>query len=184
MDFRHDLGHPALDLIATVGARGSVPIERLSEPADLNRWLAEAGMFRVPLPEKGRQRTTRAQLTAARDLREAIYRSLEAARERRPVADDDREVINTWARGATAVPQLGPGLSCLVVGPDPATAALSQIAREAIELITGPQLGRVRKCDGCSLIFLDRSRPGRRRWCSMDRCGNKSKTARYRAKSA
>jgi predicted RNA-binding Zn ribbon-like protein len=29
-------------------------------------------------------------------------------------------------------------------------------------------------------MFIDRSRPGRRRWCSMERCGNRDKTARYR----
>jgi predicted RNA-binding Zn ribbon-like protein len=29
-------------------------------------------------------------------------------------------------------------------------------------------------------MFIDHSRPGRRRWCSMERCGNRAKTARYR----
>jgi predicted RNA-binding Zn ribbon-like protein len=184
MDFRLGLGHPALDLIATLGARRAAPIERLAQPADLDRWLAEAGLLRGPHPRTATRPVTRAQLTAARELREAIYRALEAARESRLPPDGDRKLINRWARGATATPQLGPDLSCVIVGPDAATAALSQIAREAVELLTGPQLARVRTCDGCSLIFLDRSRPGRRRWCSMDRCGNKSKTARYRAKRA
>ena len=34
------------------------------------------------------------------------------------------------------------------------------------------------------LAARDRSRPGRRRWCSMERCGNRDKTARYREKTA
>lgn len=59
-------------------------------------------------------------------------------------------------------------------------SALAQIACDAIDLLSGSDLARVRRCAGCSLLFLDRSPPGRRRWCSMDSCGNREKTARYR----
>jgi len=40
----------------------------------------------------------------------------------------------------------------------------------------------VRQCaaDDCALMFVDTSRPGQRRWCSMDLCGNRSKTQSYR----
>ncbi|WP_327121301.1 CGNR zinc finger domain-containing protein [Nocardia sp. NBC_01730] len=34
--------------------------------------------------------------------------------------------------------------------------------------------------DDCCLLFVDASRPDRRRWCSMDRCGNLGKVRRYR----
>jgi predicted RNA-binding Zn ribbon-like protein len=42
------------------------------------------------------------------------------------------------------------------------------------------ELARVRSCARCTLLFVDRSPPGTRRWCSMERCGNRSKTAHYR----
>jgi predicted RNA-binding Zn ribbon-like protein len=29
-------------------------------------------------------------------------------------------------------------------------------------------------------MFVDTSRPGKRRWCSMELCGNRKKTATYR----
>jgi hypothetical protein len=32
----------------------------------------------------------------------------------------------------------------------------------------------------CSLLFVDTSRSGRRRWCSMERCGNRAKVAAHR----
>ncbi|MFF1909458.1 CGNR zinc finger domain-containing protein [Kitasatospora sp. NPDC058218] len=35
----------------------------------------------------------------------------------------------------------------------------------------------------CSLLFLDDSQARRRRWCSMDRCGNLAKIAGYRARA-
>jgi predicted RNA-binding Zn ribbon-like protein len=41
---------------------------------------------------------------------------------------------------------------------------------------------RVRRCAGndCLLTFVDTSRPGRRRWCSMERCGNRAKVRAFR----
>jgi predicted RNA-binding Zn ribbon-like protein len=63
-------------------------------------------------------------------------------------------------------------------------AALSTVARDAIELLSSPLLARVRQCAGtpCTLVFLDASRPGKRRWCSMDDCGNREKAAGLRTK--
>lgn len=43
---------------------------------------------------------------------------------------------------------------------------------------------RIRKCehDACILHFLDTSKSGKRRWCSMDQCGNRQKAAEFYAK--
>jgi predicted RNA-binding Zn ribbon-like protein len=90
--------------------------------------------------------------------------------------------VNDWARSPVSAPQIGPDFTRVSVGPDPVTAALARIARESVELVTGPELARVRSCSGCTLLFIDRSRPGTRRWCSMERCGNRNKTAHYREK--
>lgn len=54
------------------------------------------------------------------------------------------------------------------------------MARDALDLVTSPALGRVRACAGadCGALFLDTSRPGTRRWCSMNTCGNKAEESR------
>lgn len=122
------------------------------------------------------------QLDDARELREAIRRVVDCARDGgRPGAPDLR-LVNEWARKPVAAPQIGPGLTRVSAGPDPVTGALAHIARESVEFVTGPELARVRACAGCTLLFIDRSRPGTRRWCSMERCGNRNKTAHYRQK--
>lgn len=56
--------------------------------------------------------------------------------------------------------------------------ALASIAREAIDLLTGPAAGRLRACyaPGCVLYFV-KSHP-RREWCS-DGCGNRVRAARH-----
>ena len=39
---------------------------------------------------------------------------------------------------------------------------------------------RLRSCPRCGWLFLDTSRGGRRRWCSMRVCGNREKVSRHR----
>lgn len=138
-------------------------------------WIAEAGI--AP--------TTRASgglLAEARELREAIFRLLDCARQGGSPAAADVRLVNEWARSPVTAPQIGPDFARVSVGPDLAAGALAHIARESVEFITGSELSRLRTCAGCTLLFLDRSRPGTRRWCSMERCGNRNKTAQYRQK--
>ncbi|MBW8872916.1 MAG: CGNR zinc finger domain-containing protein, partial [Leifsonia sp.] len=46
--------------------------------------------------------------------------------------------------------------------------------------------GRIRECsaEDCRLVYLDTSRSGTRRWCSMHRCGNRAKVREHRARAA
>jgi predicted RNA-binding Zn ribbon-like protein len=48
-------------------------------------------------------------------------------------------------------------------------------------LLTGPDLARLKCCDGCDRLFVDGSRNRSRRWCDMQGCGNRAKVARHRA---
>jgi predicted RNA-binding Zn ribbon-like protein len=70
------------------------------------------------------------------------------------------------------------------VAPITAAQVLSTVARDAIDLFTGPNAARIRQCAGprCALVFVDTSRPGQRRWCSMERCGNMDKQRALRAR--
>ena len=64
----------------------------------------------------------------------------------------------------------------------PLESILAILARDTIDLFTGPQRNRIRACIGhdCSLFFVDQSRPGTRRWCAMAACGEKASSAAYR----
>jgi predicted RNA-binding Zn ribbon-like protein len=77
-------------------------------------------------------------------------------------------------------------VSLAAAGPDPAASALSAVARDAIALFTTADARRLRECASpeCSLLFLDLSRPGHRRWCSSNACGGKARAATYRQRRA
>jgi predicted RNA-binding Zn ribbon-like protein len=57
------------------------------------------------------------------------------------------------------------------------------VADSAVELLRHGPLDRVGECPSCGWVFLDTSRNGRRRWCSMAMCGNAVKSARHYAKT-
>jgi predicted RNA-binding Zn ribbon-like protein len=168
-------GRPCLDLAATVGERWRRSFERLRTPDDLSRWLVEAGMC------DRRPRVEQAQLEAARALRDAIYSAAKSAG-KGVLAPADLAEINRWAARPAPAPQLDRRRQVKWVAEQPVEAALATLARDAIDLISGPLATRVRECaaEDCALLFVDTSPPGRRRWCSMDGCGNRAKTAAYR----
>ena len=58
-------------------------------------------------------------------------------------------------------------------------APLWPVAVAAYRLLTGPELARLKRCVACPWLFLDRSRNGSRRWCSMEFCGTDEKIRRY-----
>lgn len=177
--FHFRSGRPCLDLVATVGERWRQNFERLREPVDLARWTVAAGI----LAEQ--PTVTENDLARARELREVVYR-LAHPRTRSVPAPADVAVLNA----AAAVPDLVPTLRTAEaaaarttpIGGSPIEATLSTLARDAIDLLSGPLRDRIRECSAsdCALLFVDASRPGRRRWCSMEACGNRSKTAAYR----
>jgi predicted RNA-binding Zn ribbon-like protein len=128
---------------------------------------------------------TAAELESARSLREAIYRTAKLAGRHRPAAADLAE-INDWAARPPLAPRLDPDGSVTWAAPRPVRAALATLARDAVHLVSGPFATRVRECarPDCALLFVDTSRPGRRRWCSMEGCGNRTKTSAYRRRLA
>ena len=59
---------------------------------------------------------------------------------------------------------------------------LQPIAREMANVICNEDFRLIRACEGhaCTLMFIDRTKSHRRRWCSMAVCGNRAKQATLR----
>jgi predicted RNA-binding Zn ribbon-like protein len=166
-DFLWIAGRPSLDLCNT--AAGGA--ERLREPADLGRWLIEASLSPSPVA------VSESELISTVRLRDGLRLAL-------LVGDVHRVAVLTtdWLGEApgrlcvdhdTLSPRFRPDrltCRCLLV---PAVLDALELARD--------RPGRIRECAAelCDLIYLDTSRNRSRRWCSMERCGARSKAAAY-----
>lgn len=172
--FRFRGGSLALDLAATLQGRlQKVRRDLLEEPADLARWFVASGLV-ASLPKISAD-----DLDKARRLREAIFK---LAAEAHSAGFDQQElaVLNQIAATPAAVPALKPDGHIEL---DPSAAGLlSLLAREAIQLLGSERRDRLKICQSpsCSILFIDSTRSGERRWCSMNACGNKAKVAEFR----
>ncbi|MET7398833.1 CGNR zinc finger domain-containing protein [Dactylosporangium sp. NPDC005572] len=180
--FWFDAGAVCLDFAHTGGEGQYAVFESLHQPDDLAAWLAQP-----PLAAALTTPATFADLTAAKALRQAIWETAHARAAGRPLGADAIAVINAAAAAPSLAPQLtAAGTPASWSAPVLTTQALSTLAREMVELLSGPLSERIRECaaDNCPLVFVDTSRPGARRWCTMERCGNRNKVRALRARRA
>ena len=168
----------ALDFANTLeGARGEpADKDHLTSFADLVTWARRAGA----LP--GRARWRGGDLDRARALRAAIYDVFAAVADgKRPPRGALRSLLAVHA-DAVREGTLEQG-NWVWTGSHP-DRPLWPIAVAAVDLLRSDRLARLKMCGNCSWLFLDRSRNGSRRWCSMDECGVHTKMRRYRARRA
>jgi predicted RNA-binding Zn ribbon-like protein len=138
--------------------------------------------FGLPVPVGG---LTANDITRAQSLCDAINATARALMtSTKPVAQDIRD-LNEFAHHPTPVFLLrGDGRQRVAQEVNDVAATFSVVARDAINTFATADLRRIRACAGCDLLFYDRSPQGRRRWCSMKRCGERAASALYRQRHA
>jgi len=175
-------GHPALDLANTVAPRLPDGAEYLHDPAALLRWAQMINLIdadeaeRVGAAWQASPGTGEAALHDVLTLRALVDPVL---------AGHDLEAL-TWrwteAVGRSALEPAGDGHARLRVGTDPGLVIPDRLADALVDLVRHADLSRLHSCPlpdgGCGWLFLDRSRNGTRRWCSMDDCGTVAKSRR------
>lgn len=185
-------GHPAVDFANTLHSRVEpAPRDYLETPAHLVGWCLHTGLIGATdarrlmglAPKEGKRL-----LEEARALREAIYGVLRARLDGGPDEDAlahlNRRLEKTarWRR----IEETGSGFAWRHrIKAGRPRSLLAPIAFAAAELLTSPELARLKACpppEGCGWLFLDRSRNASRTWCSMKSCGNVAKLRRYRAR--
>ncbi len=195
--FRFDPGALCLELLPTGGPGPLSHFEVLHEPADLVRWAEESrlpgGLGAAAGPGSGAGRgsgvggglvVSAAEVVDARALRDALWRITESRVREEPPAPDDLATLNDAAARPSLTSRLTAGGERAWTPGGTGTGLLSTVARDAIDLFTGAYAHRIRTCGAhdCRLLFVDTSRPGKRRWCSMERCGNRHKVRAHRAR--
>jgi predicted RNA-binding Zn ribbon-like protein len=114
-------------------------------------------------------------------LRETIHRCFAATAAGHEPDETDLAALNAALASAPARRQVRPG-GWEVEAPEPSVGLLlAPVLWSAADLLVGRQLPRVRQCanPACGWLFLDDSKSGNRRWCSMSACGNRAKAHRH-----
>jgi len=174
-----DSGSFALDFAYTGAVGGNTAWERLHAPDDLTSWLRE----RFPVAV-GSARSR--DLFDAIALRDAVGRMAHATAHGEAMRSTDVDLVNLYAATPDIPPALAGGSRQAGRSVQTVGQALSTIARDAVDLFDPANAGRIRECSGvdCTIVYLDTSRAATRRWCSMQRCGNRAKVRAHRARKA
>jgi predicted RNA-binding Zn ribbon-like protein len=188
-----------LDFANTRYWRGTAePREELSAFADLVAWCAARSG--LPAARAGalaawataEPTAAEALLIAAVELRETIYRLFHALAEQAVPPPADLERLNralaaVAERRAIAPTEAGFGWrvgEARAPGTPGAMTLLTPVLWSAGDLLVGKRLAKVRHCANpdCEWLFIDDSKSGNRRWCSMSACGNRAKAHRHYAR--
>ena len=169
-----------LDFLNTAdwAADGAVAHEKLTTPADVDRWTAAAGLDGVAGPRTVREL---ARLKTFRAAVRAVVLQVVTGEEQD--ARDGMRAVNAALRGirGDVLSETGGPAAVATAGGLQAVLAISAAA-----VLADPRdRARIKICpaDNCGWLFVDETRNARRRWCSMETCGNRAKARRHYLRS-
>jgi len=174
----------ALDFINTSYGVGEDHRECLGSDAQVLDWLKQAGF---PPPTERPPARSGALLKAALELRKTAQ---ELVRARKAGGVGNVATLNRMLAFGNSYPELvwskraGPTLEQRRRAGS-IEALLVPVAEAVATLLAQGDFTLIRKCGGtdCVLWFYDHTKAHRRRWCSMELCGNRMKVAAFRARA-
>jgi predicted RNA-binding Zn ribbon-like protein len=168
--------YTSLALVNTRFTLSHGPVDLLDDADAAHLWLVRHALLPDRVTLNGRQF---GRLLALREALRALFAAY-GAREAPPA--DGLATVNSALAAAPPTPRLtwsadGPRRADEPDTGNPAAAALSLLAEDATDLLTGAEADQLTECaaQGCARWFL-RSH-GARRWCST-KCGNRVRAAR------
>jgi predicted RNA-binding Zn ribbon-like protein len=167
-------GSLALDFVGTVGRREFAPEERLPTVSALGEWLRQAKLL------EPKTRLTAAQFDFAIEVREAAAKVLAAVADGLSLPSRDVARLNA-AAAALPPPQLNAKSGERVFSRTNFNVAIACVAADAIA-VASEERERLVRCnlEECRGLLLSATAGERRRWCSMEKCGNVAKVRAYR----
>jgi predicted RNA-binding Zn ribbon-like protein len=182
-----------LNFANTVDPRqGDHPREFLTGYPDLVAWSARVGVIDRSAAQELAAAAERDPAAAdqvyaeAVELREALYAVFSAVAAGVAAPTAELAALNQAVARAFAHVRVEPVEDGYRWGwrsdPPALDRMLWPVLRSAVDLLTSGELARVKECPGlgdCGWLFLDTSKNGSRRWCSMEGCGNRAKGRRH-----
>ena len=179
---------PILDLLNTKPVLAGGPTELLPDVRALERWLIASGMVtsrKTKAIVRGWRDSTEAtaflkQLIAFRErLREAVLRLENGSSPTDAFLAEVNSLLLQYPRHTSLHRRDGKVIREAVFELGEPADLWTPIIDATADLLAEADFSRIRKCESCVVHFLDTSKKGSRRWCSMNICGNKLKVAAY-----
>jgi predicted RNA-binding Zn ribbon-like protein len=175
--------HPALDMLNTVVHLNGTTMDLWRSNEDVEKWMIRLGFW----SEKGVHFPGNALLKSAKELRE-IVRTLVESRKQNKLPD--LTSMNRFLQKVNSHPELVIDSSNTLqlyrrYNERTAEGYLAPIADSAAELLCSGDFSLIKTCEyaDCVLWFYDRTKSHKRRWCSMQICGNRHKVAEFRKRT-
>jgi len=178
-------GNPALDFVNTAEERGHPDAgDALIAVSDLCSWGQRYGLITHAAAED----QTTAEFKQAVEARDLLYALFYAHTHHRPPARPDLTRLAQLAACAYAEATVEPTSDGTIRwrwNPSRLATIRHVAVTSAIDLLATGPTARVKQCPGdhCGWFFLDTTKRGNRRWCSMSECGQEAKN-RGRRKAA
>jgi len=176
--------HLALDFLNTRPKLDGNYVELLPDFPSLLRWFQSTALLTPPqtaqLAQHATAHKTHHFLLA---FREALRHAVELWEQGKPIPRDFARHLNQLMSDQPMRFRLNKSAHTeLWFSTDHPSDLFAPLAYSAAKLFSEEDHNRVRQCDACVLHFLDISKKGTRRWCSMDICGNRAKAAAFAAR--
>jgi len=184
-----------LDVVNCEWISGNARVDGWRDSGALQDWFRQTGgRYDEAAALRDLTLEGNAVLEAAKHLRASLRAACEATRDGNAIPQNIVDELNGLLSRRGVVSELefavdGPHEHEVIEENRGADAALYVLARSALRSWTKGDLTRLRPCanPNCILWFLDTSKNGTRRWCSMQGCGNRNKVSAHyerRAKGA
>jgi predicted RNA-binding Zn ribbon-like protein len=177
-------GHVALDFVNTAEERGHPEAgDVLITPADLRLWGRRYGLISA---SAGSKEDEQAELDRAREARELLYAIFFANVHGAPPSEAQLAQLARFLTAAYDAGALQPaedGSLQWKWSPSELPTVRHLAVAGALDLLRSNPSTRLKQCPGehCGWFFLDTTKRGNRRWCSMSECGQEAKDQRRRA---
>jgi predicted RNA-binding Zn ribbon-like protein len=187
-------GNVAIDFVNTrSGPRDGEPdLESLRSYGDLVAWAGQSGLLtgeeatRIRHHARRDPDNARSTFQRAVDLRAVLDDLFRAISKQQQPPERALRVLASAEAEAIAHAVLVEGASGFdwQWRDDDLGRPLWPAIHAATELLTTGKLDRLKGCGGCRFLFIDETRNGSRRWCSMDDCGTAEKIRNFVARRA
>jgi predicted RNA-binding Zn ribbon-like protein len=175
-------GIACVDFVNTFDHRQTPPAyDFFRDPGDILRWGKAAGILPAGTAAKAASSFRGAPGLIA--LRTRVFRILWPLAHGKSPSQPALDAFNADWRKLAVRRRIVAGKGSFTLQQAEASNPIDRIADRVVstmeDLLISIRPLRLRECEGCGWLYLDTSRNGMRRWCTMKICGNRAKARRH-----